>query len=324
MEMPLTLSSVDADGVAWKENFQATWSDYKQWYLCEGESARPRYPACLKALETHMPELVPLFHRLAKWAGGSDLAARFLSLYKPPPYMAGCTQAVWQGPFGALLMRNYDYDTRWFEGVVFRTEWLKPVMGVSDCAWGLLDGMNADGLCASLTFGGSQEVRPGFGIPLIIRYVLETCSTVAEARAVFARVPVHMTYNVTLLDRTGASCVLFLKAGGGFTVSKHAVCTNHQGTVKWPEYEAATETRERQAYLEAQLQNPALDQATLAQLFLAAPLYQHHYARSFGTLYTSCWTPAYGTLDLYWPSIHTSASFDSFPTQNLLIELAPL
>ena len=99
----MALSSVDADGRAWKENFQATWSDYRQWYLCEGESARPRYPACVKALETHMPELVPLFHRLEKWAGGSDLAARFLSLYKPPPYMAGCTQAVWQGPAGALL-----------------------------------------------------------------------------------------------------------------------------------------------------------------------------------------------------------------------------
>ncbi|MDF1799679.1 MAG: C45 family autoproteolytic acyltransferase/hydrolase [Planctomycetota bacterium] len=324
MDMSLALLSVDARGRAWKDNFKATWPDYRQWYLCEGEGARPRYPACLAALEQHMPELVPRFHRLAKWAGGGDLAARFLSMYRPPPYLAGCTQTVWQGPFGPLLMRNYDYDLRWFEGLVLRTEWLKPVIGVSDCLWGLLDGMNADGLCASLTFGGSRDVRPGFGIPLLIRYVLETCSTVAEARAVFERVPVHMTYNVTLLDRAGDHCVLYLKAGGGFEVSDRVVCTNHQATVKWPEYEATTATRERQTYLEERLLDPTLDQAALAQLFLAAPLYQHHYDRSFGTLYTSCWSPASGTLDLYWPSVHTTASFDSFPNQNLLIELAPI
>ena len=67
-----------------------------------------------------------------------------------------------------VLIRNYDYNQRWFEGRVFHTEWLKPVIGISDCAWGLLDGMNADGLCASLTFGGSQKVGVGFGIPLLI------------------------------------------------------------------------------------------------------------------------------------------------------------
>lgn len=323
MQLPLALASVARDGAAWKANFEATWSDYKQWYLCEGPAARPRYPACVDALERYMPELRPVFERLVDWAGGGDLAARFLSLWRPPPYMAGCTQAVWHGAHGPLLMRNYDYDTRWFEGVVFRTDWLRPVIGVSDCAWGLLDGMNADGLCASLTFGGSRDVGTGFGIPLLIRYVLETCTTVDQARAVFARVPVHMAYNVTLLDRSGANCVLFLQPGGGCRVSASNVCTNHQDSVQWPAYEAVTETRERQAYLQNRLHDPTLDQPALVELFLSAPLYQHHFERSYGTLYTSCWSPAAGCLDLYWPGRHTSASFADFPHQNLLIELAP-
>ncbi len=61
------------------------------------------------------------------------------------------------------------------------TKWLKPVIGMSDCTWGLLDGMNADGLSASLAFGGRKISGDGFGIPLVIRYLLETASTVDEA-----------------------------------------------------------------------------------------------------------------------------------------------
>ena len=75
---------------------------------------------------------------------------------------------------------------------------------MSDCLWGLLDGLNHAGLAASLTFGGRRAVGDGFWIPLVIRYLLETCETVAEAQAVLARVPVHAAQNVTLLDRTGA------------------------------------------------------------------------------------------------------------------------
>ena len=53
---------------------------------------------------------------------------------------------------------------------------------MSDCLWGLLDGMNDAGLAVSLTFGGRPVLGDGFGIPLVMRYVLETCEDVAEAR----------------------------------------------------------------------------------------------------------------------------------------------
>jgi hypothetical protein len=45
--------------------------------------------------------------------------------------------------------------------------------------------------------------REGRTIPLVIRYVLELCETAEEAVHVLRRVPVHMSYNVTALDRTG-------------------------------------------------------------------------------------------------------------------------
>jgi hypothetical protein len=77
------------------------------------------------------------------------------------------------------------------------------VVGMSDCLWGLVDGMNDAGLAVSLAFGGRITLGPGFGIPLVIRYVLEVCGSAAEARDTLARLPVHMAYNVTVADRSG-------------------------------------------------------------------------------------------------------------------------
>ena len=75
-----------------------------------------------------------------------------------------------------------------------------PVLAMSDCGWGAIDGINAAGLSVSLAFGGRTAVGEGFGIPLVLRYSLQTCETTAEAGAVLTRVPSHMSYNVTVLD----------------------------------------------------------------------------------------------------------------------------
>jgi predicted choloylglycine hydrolase len=148
-----------------------------------------------------MPEIVPLYDRLCELAGGGDHAARFLSFYRPPPYLSACSQAIWPGK-EPVLVRNYDYHPQAFDAVVMRTEWMgRAVMGTSDGLWGLVDGMNDAGLALSLTFGGRRVVGDGFGVPLILRYVLQTCETAAEAGAALARVPTHMSYNVTVVDR---------------------------------------------------------------------------------------------------------------------------
>ena len=55
------------------------------------------------------------------------------------------------------LVRNYDYSPDLCEWVVLSTAWTGlRVLGMSDCLWGLLDGMNDAGLAASLTFGGRR------------------------------------------------------------------------------------------------------------------------------------------------------------------------
>ena len=167
-------------GAAWRARFEAMWPTYQAWYLQEGDAARPTYAACRRALEEHMPELMRVYERLVELAGGGDLAARLLSLYRPPGFIVGCSQGAWtRGE--PLLVRNYDYPADRLEGIVDLTHWgERRVIGMSDCLWGLLDGMNDRGLAVSLTFGGRPDVGDGFAVPLVVRYLLETCDDVAR------------------------------------------------------------------------------------------------------------------------------------------------
>ena len=160
-----------------------------------------------------MPELVPTYERLVELAGGDELAARLLSLYRPPGFVVGCSQGAWTRD-APVLVRNYDYPVSRLEGIVYLTEWSgRRVLGMSDCLWGLLDGINDAGLAVSLTFGGRRDVGDGFGIPLVVRYLLEVCADVAEAREALARIPVHAAQNLTLLDRSGAYLTAYVGPG---------------------------------------------------------------------------------------------------------------
>ena len=82
-----------------------------------------------------MPELVPTWRRLVELAGGGDHAARLLGLYRPTPYLSGCSQAVWTRD-SPLLVRNYDYRPELCEGtLLFRAGHGTKVSAMSDCLW---------------------------------------------------------------------------------------------------------------------------------------------------------------------------------------------
>src|SRR5947209_815148 len=134
-----------------------------------------------------------------------------LSVYTPPPYLAACSQGAWLREDGPMLVRNYDYSPSRFEGVIWSTRMLeRRVIGMSDCLWGLLDGMNDAGLGVSLTFGGRRVLGDGFGIPIVVRYLLETCDDVAGARETLARLPYSLSHNLTLVDRRGGVLTAYL------------------------------------------------------------------------------------------------------------------
>ena len=198
-------------GPKWQSVFEERWPHYRAWFLRDGEAERPSYATSVRMLRAHMPELMPAYERLVELAGGGDLAARMLSLYKPPPYLAACSQGAWTREGGPILVRNYDYSPARFEGTIWSTRILeRRVIGMTDCLWGLLDGMNDAGLAVSLTFGGRRVLGDGFGIPIVVRYVLETCDDIASARETLARLPYSLSHNLTIVDRSGGVLTAYL------------------------------------------------------------------------------------------------------------------
>jgi len=287
-------------GPRWARLFHLTWPAYRDWFLGEGHRARPTYLASRRALREHMPELLPTYERLVALAGGGDLAARFLALYGPPAFVSGCSQAVWPGP-NPLLVRNYDYSPHLFEGVILSSHWRQPVIAVSDCLWGVLDGINGAGLAVSLTFGGRREVGEGFGMPLILRYVLESCDTTAQAISVLQRVPSHMAYNISVLDARGEHATVYTGPDRPVRVVPTLVATNHQETVAWMQHARATATLDRERVLLARLRD-CPDAGRLIHAFLQAPLYSTAYRRGFGTLYTAVYDPTARAVEFRWPN----------------------
>jgi predicted choloylglycine hydrolase len=311
----------DQPGPDWQALFETHWPAYQQWFLSEGAQARPGYTTSHQKLRQHMPELLPIYERLTELAGGGDLAARFLSLYCPPPFISGCSQAAWsrQPP---MLVRNYDYGPHFFEGTLLYTNWLRPVIAMSDCLWGILDGMNAAGLAVSLSFGGRQVAGEGFGIPLILRYILETCDDIAAAAKILQRVPTHMSYNVTMMERNGTFATAYISPDRPTTIVDTPVSTNHQQTIEWPSYAHMTKTIERQNFLASRLADPHETATSFVHHFLRPPLHYTQYEQAFGTLYTVAYYPSSGTVEYSWPNhSRLHQSFTSFQEQTTQLHL---
>jgi predicted choloylglycine hydrolase len=304
----MTLHSLTFDAVAephagprWAARWWRSWPAYETWFRARGGDDGPSLAACETALARHMPELVPVHRRLTILAGGGDRAARFLSTWCPPRYLGGCSIAALAADGEVRLVRNYDLSPDLNEGLLLRSEWTgTPVMGMVEFLWGLSDGVNAAGLAAALAYGGRSEVGPGFGVTTILRYVLETCTTVPEALAALHRVPSHMPYNVTLADRHGATATVELLAGGGARAVQPAVATNHQHGQECADRPGFTRTAERRDCLR-QLLEKGVSLDALAGAFLREPLFQRNYDAGFGTLFTAIYDPVAGRLTLRWP-----------------------
>jgi predicted choloylglycine hydrolase len=300
-------------GPKWVGVFDERWPHYREWFLKEGEAARASYATSARMVRTHMPELVPAYERVVELSGGGDLAARMLSLYTPPPYLAACSQGAFTRAGGPVLARNYDYAPSRFEGLIWSTRMLeRRVIGTSDCLWGLLDGVNDAGLAVSLTFGGRRVLGEGFGIPIVVRYVLEVCETVREARGVLARLPFSLAHNLTLVDRTGEVLTAYVSPDRPAIFRSLPAATNHQGEVEWPEQAVATRTIEREQRIVQLAQGEAADADAFADAFLRAPLFSTAYAHGWGTLYTAVFRPAEGSVDYRWPTHTWRLGFGGF------------
>lgn len=299
---------------AWQSLFQAYWPAYRQWYMSKkpgGVNARELATAC-RALKSTMPEIMPVYDELCELVNDDPEAMQFLTMYQPPAYLINCSQAVFfdEQP---MLIRNYDLSPELSENTIIHTGWQsRKVIATNECLWGADDGMNDAGLAVSLTFGGRRVVGSGFGIPIIMRYVLQTCENVKEAIEQLKRVPSHMAYNVTAVDQSGDFATVLLAPDQAAIVTRQGVATNHQQHITWPEQAGFTRTLERKRHLEALLEKSGLNENTLVDAFHRSPLYSSNYRQNFGTVYTAVYKPLSGSMAYHWPDERWQHSFKAF------------
>jgi len=305
----LTFRSVSecAPGPKWRGIFESGWPGWSTWLGSAaggplGGAERPIQAE--RALRRHMPEMARVWERLVETAGADERAAQFLTFWTPPRYLVHCAQAVLVDQDGPVLVRNYDLDPALNEGCLLDSAWLgRRVMGMVEGMAGLADGMNAAGLAVSLAFGGRPAIGRGFGIPLIVRYLLEVCSDVTDALEALRLLPCHMSYNLTLVDRQGRHATVLLAPDRPPIVTEVRLATNHQLGVEWPRHARMTRTIEREVSLARTLADPGTDRHALRDAFLSAPLHSLRYGEGFGTVYTAVYRPAEASMELAWPGL---------------------
>jgi predicted choloylglycine hydrolase len=280
--------------------FHAAWPSYRDWYLRDGEDPRPTYAECLRAMEYHVPELLPTYSALLTALDAGDLEARFLSHWCPPPLFAACSMVAW--PTGPLLLRNYDYPPAMCETTLLASHWGGVrVLAMADCLWGALDGVNAHGLAVAIAFGGRPATGPGFGIGLIVRYLLQVCGDVPSALEVLARLPVSLCYNVALLDASGRAAIAYISPDRPLAVADGITAANRQGASEWPEYEKFCGTVERECLLADAVAERGVTAGSLVDRMITAPVHRSTAESTWGTVYTTVYDPVRLTVDLVWP-----------------------
>lgn len=302
----------DEPGETWRARFAAGRDEAVRWYLGSGRGPPPSAVECRAALRRHMPELVSRYDDACALIGDDDLAHRILSHYRPPPVVHGCSQAIWLGDGGPALVRNYDFPLDVVSNRFELTAWSgHRVIAKAQRPWGgCLDGMNEDGLVASLTDGGSRAQGLGFSVILMLRYVLETCSSVDQAILALSRIPIALSQNVTLLDRTGQFATVFLGPDREAAVSRIPACTNHQEAPSGLTSAALARSVERQQGILAALEERTMTLERLTAKFFEPPLYSRR--DGFTTVYTAVYLPAEGRVDYLWPGQRWSQRFDRF------------
>ncbi|NND91071.1 MAG: hypothetical protein HKN42_09415 [Granulosicoccus sp.] len=318
----LNFRAIDAtEPTRWAALFNEYWPSYHAWWARDGVGARASYLSCRAALKRHMPRLLPLYDDACEWAGGGDQQARFLSHYNPPAYLTACSQGIWRGE-KPLLVRNYDYSPHAFDSLILRTHWRgRTVLGISDGLLGLVDGINDAGLCLSLTFGGRSAVGDGFGVPMILRYVLQFCDTAEQAGRELARIPTHMSYNVSALDADGQFLTVQMAPDRRANITHAAVATNHQAGYKWEEQQRYTATVERERYLLQHIAFHSETEEAFKSAFLRAPLYSTAFSSGFGTLYTAAYQPGEKMLEMLWPGASWCHRLHAFQDSALRIRV---
>jgi predicted choloylglycine hydrolase len=138
----------------------------------------------------------------------------------------GCSAVMSCGVYG----RNYDFRPRQYEArfALVQARGSYASVGGSHQLTGRLDGMNEHGLTIGLHLVKARPRSLGLTSTLLVRRVLDSCATTAEAIDLLRRLPHAMQYNYSLLDAGGVAAVVEAAAGAvAVRGGDWLACTNH-------------------------------------------------------------------------------------------------
>ena len=224
--------------------------------------------------------------------------ARFLSHWCPPPLLTACSLAVWDRE-RHLLVRSYDYPPLLCDTTVLASTWAGTrVVAMTDCVWGAVDGVNEHGLAVAIAFGGRPVVGTGFGIGLVVRYVLQVARDVREALEVLARVPVQLAYNVALTDASGGGAIAMVGPDRPMTVMAGAPRATGRARPSGPSTRCSAPPRSARRRWSRWSRTRRPRRPPSSPAFLAPPLYRDPATTVWGTVYTAAYDCDARTLDL--------------------------
>ena len=158
-------------------------------------------------------------------------------------------------------------------------------------------------------------------MPLVVRYLLETCETTGEARATLRRLPYHLAHTLTIVDAGGDVCTAYIAPDRDVILTSAVVATNHQGRVEWQEHARATKSVERETELE-RLVAESPTAARFVDGFLQPPLFAVDGNRRLGTLYTVAYHVREARAEFRWPDGTWEQRFGAFSEGVRVVELA--
>ncbi|MEU5692068.1 carcinine hydrolase/isopenicillin-N N-acyltransferase family protein [Actinosynnema sp. NPDC020468] len=271
----------DDTGSGWREHVRRHWPRLRQGAVEEPGAVARR----AAVLDLASPGLARMWEGLTHRANLANSAfASFLTHVDPAPLAVHGRQAT----AGRALVRNLDATVERHEA----TLWLsrlgaRRVMGTTSGLWGLLDGMNEDGLAVSLTSGGRFRHGRGLSGPILVRHLLEHCATVTDVDAAVFGWRSAGTHDLTVLDAAGNRAAYRVSPDGP---------TRRGRTDHWD------------------------STAVAVSAMLRPPRLRTDYAAGVGTLYTAVYRPTAGNVTFLWPDRMRTWGFADFAAAEVAVE----
>ena len=166
---------------------------------------------CLPVYQELFPEILEEIEGFAQGQGcdPSLLETLLFSMYAMPP-ACRCSCFAVSGKNQVLLGRNSDFLTAREEdygNVLYQFPQETPSLSFCGNTTSFIqmeDGINEAGLAIGMTSVAPTAIQPGFNAGLLLRFLLEKCSTVENAVSWLGRIPIASAQILVLADLHGA------------------------------------------------------------------------------------------------------------------------